>query len=236
MLAAACGAADGPALTSYCGALADGVWNHGPAGPTITAASDGYVCGCYGNGDPAELMLMCQRAGNVSATPTNIAATVARCSAFRLQAALTFNRIRAYGVGATTNIYRVAIYRLSDLARLTAELAFSTASGSWVSIGSALNVTLAANTTYFAACSVNTTGTTPGPLAFGGTVADTTGQVATIPASLPGNLSLTANRLTGYQFQFAVTGGALPNPAATLAAQAAWTGGMPAFWLDASDT
>jgi hypothetical protein len=29
-----------------------------------------------------------------------------------------------------------------------------------------------------------------------------------------------------------VTAGALPNPAATLANQGAWTGGMPAFFLD----
>lgn len=32
--------------------------------------------------------------------------------------------------------------------------------------------------------------------------------------------------------QFAVTTGALPATAATLAIQAAWTGGMPAFFLD----
>ncbi len=35
--------------------------------------------------------------------------------------------------------------------------------------------------------------------------------------------------------QFAVTSGALPDPAATLAVQGAWTGGMPAFFLDNSN-
>lgn len=39
----------------------------------------------------------------------------------------------------------------------------------------------------------------------------------------------------GYA-RVAVTTGALPDPAATLAAPAAWTGGMPAIWLDSADT
>jgi hypothetical protein len=131
----------------------------------------------------------------------------------------------------------VALYRLSDLARLTPELAFTTAANTWVSIGSALNVSLTKDTPYFVACSVNTTGTTAGPGCIGGTVTATTGLISTAPSALPGNLAISSTtRIDEYFFQFAVSSGALPNPAATLVTQATWTGGCPAFWLDNSDT
>lgn len=209
-------------------------WASAPQRVTITRPWHGVVAGAYGEGDPGELMRHVQRAGNIAATPTNIAATVARCSAFVLPADMTVNRIRAFGVGITASIFRVAIYRMSDLARLTAELAFSTAVDTWVSIGTTLGVSLLKDTTYFVACSVNTTGATAGPVCFGGTIAATTGRVNSTPAALPGSLSM-PGVMPGFLFQFAVTAGALPNPAATLAAQAAWTGGMPAFWLDSAD-
>ena len=196
----------------------------------------GKLAGCYGSGDPGEMMEMVQRAGVVAPTPTNISTSVARCSAFMLPFDLTVNRIRAYGIASTTTTYRVALYRMSDLARLMSETAFSTSANTWVSIGSALNVQLSKDVMYFIACSVNATGTTAGAIAFGGTTTSTTGQVNTAPGSLPGNMQLGSNNyLSHFQFQFAVTTGALPNPAATLAAPAAWTGGMPAFWLDNQD-
>jgi hypothetical protein len=196
----------------------------------------GVVAGCAGEGNPGDLMLHVQRAGNVAATPTNISTSVARCSAFMLPADMTVNRIRAFGVGATTNVYRVALYRYSDLARLTNELAFTTAVDTWVSIGSALGVSLTKDTLYFIACSVNATGTTAGLTCMGGTTAATTGRVNTAPGSLPGSLAMSGYKMDHFQFQFAVTTGALPNPAAALAAPAAWTGGMPAFWIDSVDS
>lgn len=197
----------------------------------------GVCAGAANDGDPGYLLYAVLRAGNVAATPTNISTSVARCQTFMLPFDLTVNRIRAFGVGATTGVYRVALYRMSDLARLTAELAFNTAVDTWVSIGSALNVALAKDTLYFIACAVNATGTTPGLTCAGGTVAATTGRVNTTPANLPGSLAQGATAYHhGFRFQFAVSTGALPNPAATPAAQAAWTGGMPAFWLDSADT
>lgn len=217
--------------------LQDGIIVSPSTGGVLARPWHGRVAGCLGDGDPGWLLAEVQRGGVVAATPTNITASVARCCSFMLPADLTFNRIRAYGVGATTNVFRVAVYRMSDLARLTAELAFTTVANTWVSIGSALNVTLAKDVSYFVACSVNTTGTTPGPVCFGGSVAATTGQVQSTPAALPGSLALGAtNYLNTFQFQFAVTTGALPNPAPTLVLPAAWTGGCPAFWLDSSDT
>jgi len=167
----------------------------------------------------------------INATPTNIATTVARCAFFKLDIALTVNKIRFFGVGATTNVYRVAIYRLSDLARLTAELAFTTSAQSWGAAGSALNLALAANTIYFIAVAVNATGTTAGVLCCSGT----TGRIGVLPTGWPGNLDIDAAspKINAMGFlQFAVTAGALPATAATLAFQGAWTGGMPAFFLD----
>lgn len=211
-------------------------WIPTPTGGVQTRPWFGTIAGCFGDGDPGLLMEMVQRGGNVAPTPTNISTSVARCSAFMLPFDLTVNRIRAFGVGATTTTYRVALYRMSDLARLTAELAFSTAVDTWVSIGTTLNVSLAKDTMYFIACSVNATGTTAGLTAFGGTTAATTGRVNTAPAALPGSMALGAtNYMSHFQFQFAVTTGALPDPAAALSAPAAWTGGMPAFWLDSAD-
>jgi hypothetical protein len=173
-----------------------------------------------------------QRASNIAPTPTNITASIARCSAFRPDADITVNTVRFYGVGATTNIYTCAIYRYSDLARLTASLTFSTAAATWGVAGSSLALALSAGVQYFMAVSVNTTGTTAGISALGTTVAATTGQIATAPEALPGNLQVSLGYMYGYRFQFAVTTGAMPDPAATLVAQAAWTGGMPAFFLD----
>jgi hypothetical protein len=193
---------------------------------------DGKLIAAFNGGDPVHVMRHIQRASNIAPTPTNITTSVARCSSFRPDADITVNTIRFYGVGATTTVYRCAIYRYSDLARLTAELAFSTAANTWGVAGSSLALALSAGVVYFIACSVNATGTTAGVGALGTTVAATTGQIATAPESLPGNLQMSLGYFYGYRFQFAVTTGALPNPAAALAAQAAWTGGMPAFFLD----
>ena len=193
----------------------------------------GVVAGLVGDGNPNWTMFEMQRAGNIAATPTNITASVARCMLFKLPANLTLNRIRWYGVGATTTIYRTAIYRYSDLARLTAELPFTTVANAWGSVDAG-GVSLVAGELYFCAVSVNTTGATAGPACIGTTIAATTGQIQLAPGSLPGNIDPGAGYLENYAFQFAVTTGALPNPAATLAAQAAWTGGFPAFFLDSS--
>lgn len=196
---------------------------------------DGQVIAAYGDGRPGDLFQHLQRAGNVAATPTNIGTSVARCNAFRMSADITINRIRFYGVGATTNVFRVAIYRWSDLARLTAELPYTTVANTWGSAGSALNLTLSAGAVYFMATAVNATGTTAGPVCVGGTIAATTGLIQSTPTALPGSLSINSGYLGAYNFQFAVTTGALPATAATPAAGAAWTGGVPAYWLDSAD-
>jgi hypothetical protein len=211
-------------------------WTTVPAAVSLGANPwDGIVSAAWGRGDPGELFQHLQGAGNISATPTNITTSIARCGAFILPANLTVNRIRFYGVGATTTVFRVAIYRLSDLARLTAELPYTTVANTWGSAGSALDLTLTAGTVYFMASAVNATGTTAGPLCVGTTTAATTGQIQSTPAGLPGSLALGSGYVSSYYFQFAVTTGALPATAATLALPAVWTGGLPAYWLDNAD-
>lgn len=192
----------------------------------------GALYGAYGNGDPHRVLDMLYN-NPVNATPTNIAVTVARIAYFRPPANITVNKIRWYGVGATTNVYRVAIYNADTLARLTAELPFTTGAAAWGSVsGSALALT--AGQLYFIACSVNATGTTAGI----GCFSSTTGRIGVLPKSWPGNLEIdlaTPIIEPRALAQFAVTGGALPTTAATIALQAAWTGGMPAFFLDANN-
>lgn len=183
--------------------------------------------------NPDLAMLQMQRAGNVACTPTNISTSVARCALFRPPQDITVDTIRFYGTGATTNVYRCAIYRYSDGARLMSETAFSTSAATWGTVISGLNLSLTAGELYVMACSVNATGTTAGIGCVGGTVAATTGQIATAPPSLPGKLEPSLGYVSNYFFQVAVTLGALPDPLPTKAAQAAWTGGMPLFFLEA---
>lgn len=211
----------------------DGQWFTQSSAVTPDQAWETKAIATFGANDssPATALLHLQRGGNVAATPTNIGTSVARCSLFRPRRTIVVDAIYQYGVGATTNVYRCAIYRYSDHARLTSEIAFSTAANTWGVVNSGLALTLSAGVLYYVACSVNATGTTAGPACLGGTVAATTGQIATAPDALPNNLAPALGFLDGFFFQFSVTVGALPATAPTPAAQAAWTGGMPAFFL-----
>lgn len=198
----------------------------------------GAIAAAWGDGDPAPALRHMTAAGVASPTPTNITITVARCSFFRLDTALVLNKFRFYGVGATTGIYRVAIYpAVAGQAKLVGVDDFNTALAAWGSAGSALNVTLAANTLYLLAVAVDATGTTPGILALSPTTAATTG-VMKLPTGWPGNLDFDAAspKVSPFGFcQFAVTTGALPATLPTLVNGAAWTGGMPAMFLDNSN-
>ena len=193
------------------------------------------VYGAWGDCDPQDLMDHAITSGSVAPTPTNIGTAVARIAYFVPPANITVNKIRFFGVGATTNVYRTAIYNGDTLARLTSELAFSTAANTWGSAGTSLNLTLTANQLYFIAVSVNATGTTAGILSMAPTVTATTGQMTVLPKSFPGSLDIDSKYIKGAFAQFTVTTGALPTTAATIATQAAWTGGFPAFWLDSNN-
>ena len=193
----------------------------------------GDIIACARDGNPNYVLSQMQLAGNVAATPTNISTTVARCELFRPRYQIEVNKARWYGIGATTGLYTMAIYRYSDLARISEQLTLTTTSAAWNSADFSTPFTLQANERYFIAVGVTATGTTPGIGCLGGTVAATTGQIAVAPTALPGNLG--SGVTSTYRFQFAVTAGALPATANTLVGQANWTGGMPAFWLDNSN-
>ena len=191
----------------------------------------GKVMGCMNDGDPGLQMLLCQTTGSAAATPTNIGTSTARCSLFIPRADLVVNNIRWYGIGATTSVYRVALYRYSDLARLTSELAITTAAGTWGAAAVAGGVTLSRGVSYFVAVAVNATGTTAGIMCHGAALAAGTGANVA-PQSLPGNLDIDSGFMNAFLFTGPVTSGALPSTFGTPAAWGALSGGMPAFWLD----
>ena len=193
---------------------------------------EGAIVGAAFDGNPTTLLIEMQQGPDVvNPTPTNIGTTVARICYFKLKTAITVNRIRWYGVGAVSLVYHVAIYRDSDSVRMSGDHEITTALNAWGSVTSTF--TLAADTLYFVAVSADTTGTTAGLRAFGPTFVAATSLISVIPTSWPGNLGLGAGKLDGGFFaQFAVTAGVLPATAPARAVQAAWTGGMPAFFLD----
>jgi hypothetical protein len=199
-----------------------------PPGGGVAAPWKGVIAAAHGDGNP-ENLLRGLYGGPISPTPTNIGITVARVSYFFLDTALTVNRIRWFGAGATTNVFRVALYRDSDSVRLTSELPITTALNVWGSVLVSPSVSLAANTLYFLGVSVNSVGTTAGPAAGVGA-----GRIAVLPNAWPGSLDSDALKVAVGHSQFAVTAGGLITPAPARTAQAAWTGGMPAFFLDSN--
>jgi hypothetical protein len=212
---------------------ADGTWA-AAGGAGAAPAWHGAIYGAMGGCNPNDLLQMLLN-NPVNATPTNITVSLARGAYFRPPANITVNKIRAFGVGATTNIYRCAIYATpAGGARLTSELVFSTTAQAWVAIGSGIGLTLTAGTLYAILVSVNATGTTAGCAC----LSSTTGRLGVLPASWPGNLDIDmASPIIDpvALFQCAVSTGALPTTLPTIAAQGAWTGGMPAFFLDANN-
>ena len=207
----------------------------GSPGGGATPAWKGAIVGAWGDGDPGALLRHMQQGPDVvNPTPTNIGTTVARIAYFKLDTAIVVNKIRWYGVGAVSAIYHIAIYRNSDSVRMTADLEITTALNAWGNI-SAAGITLAADTLYFIAVSADITGTTAGLRAMTPTFVAATSLITGLPTAWPGNLDFDAAspKIPPYGFaQFAVTAGALPTTAPSREAQAAWVGGMPAFFLD----
>jgi hypothetical protein len=218
------------------GAVADGQYlkrngtaiDSGSPGGGSPAAWKGAIIAAWKDGDPHWVLDSILHAP-VHATPTNISITVARCAFFKPDTAITVAKIRWFGVGATTALYHVAVYRHSDNVRMAILDDFNTGAQAWGS--GAFACTLAAGVRYILAVSVDTVGTTAGVACH----SDSTGRIGIIPTNWPGNLDIDAAspKIDSMGFcQFAVTAGALPATLPTLVLQAAWTGGMPAFFLD----
>lgn len=226
----------GPTLLTL-GAIADGQYlmrsgtnliGGSPGGGGSNPPWWGVVAATFGNSDPA-VVLARMLHNPLHATPTDISTSVARCSYFRPPANIAVTTIRWFGVGATSGIYRVAVYRVSDGVRMALLENLNTSAQTWGA--GAFSCSLAAGVLYLVAVAVNATGTTAGIACHSGS----TGRIGVIPESWPGSLDIdiATPRIdpVGY-VQFAVTSGALPTTLPARVAQAAWTGGMPAFFLD----
>ncbi len=188
-----------------------------------------------GNCDPGQLMRGIQRASSSCVSPGQISPSVVRCCLFIPPADITINRMRGWGIAVTTNTFRAALYRYSDLARLTAELPFSTAVNAWFNIDCGA-VALSRGVPYFLAVGSDSSAATVALQCCGSALSSGQGPILTAPDSLPGNMAASLGYLDDYCFQFATALGVLPNPANALIAQAVnWGGNMPAIWLDTLD-
>ena len=210
----------------------------GGTGRTAVNPWDGKVAGGYADGDPSRILDLIETCSVGGPTPTNISTTLARIAYFRLSAALTFNKIRFFGTGNTTNVYRVAVYNGDTLARLMAETAFTTVTGAWGAAGSGLNVPLTAGQLYFIAVSVNATGATQGIAGFGTTTSQQNGMINVLPKSWPGNLDIDLAFIPPSNAfgLFTTTAGALPDPAPTINVLVPLNQGFPAFFVDNDNT
>lgn len=158
-------------------------------------------------------------------TPTNITASLARCVSYRSAYAITVNRLRLLGVGATTNLYKFAVYpRGTGAARLWESGTVTSAANTWLSISANMPFTVAANTDYWFCVTVANTGTTAGFRSPPAPINTTQYNADNSP------LGARAMGLPVY-VQFAVTAGAFPAtlPAVAAAAYAGGTTGSVPF-------
>lgn len=177
--------------------------------------------------DPLEDLREATMGAIAGPTPTGITTSIARCRLFRPPQTMAVVRVRLFGVGATTNLYKFAIYpRGTGAARLWESGTVTSAANTWLNITVAFSVT--GGTEYWFCVTAATTGTTagfrsmPAPLAsnfWGADAAPLGGRGLSLPVFA----------------QFAVTSGAFPAtlPAVAAAAYAAGTtGSVPFAWLD----
>jgi GDSL-like Lipase/Acylhydrolase family len=160
-------------------------------------------------------------------TPTALSITVARCWSYNCQFPLVVNRLRWWGIGATTS-HRFAVYRASDGVQVIGPISLTTTADAWNSASIAA-VTLAQNTAYICAISTTTTGTTAGlrtsatPLLW-----------PPLQASTPGGLALAVGDHRFWFGQFTVSAGVLPGTLPTLVRGSGWTAGLPLFFFDSN--
>lgn len=204
------------------------------AGSGYTPPWFGKLYGITGDCDPDMQWRQVAMNGVVAATPTNIGTSVARLSYFRPPAAIAINKLQFYGVGATSGVYQFAIYSVSGntLTRVGVASSLTTGANLWSTVSFGAPINLSANTLYAAAVAVNATGTTPGIACMGPTDAATTGNIAPRLDDWPNGLQGALGFFSSGFAQAAVTSGVLAASLTVSATKAAWTGGMPAIWLD----
>jgi hypothetical protein len=178
------------------------------------------MAGC----SPIEMLREWNMAAVAGPTPTNISVSIARIVKFKNPAQITVARLYLFGVGATTNLYKFAIYRVSDRVRIWESGPVSTAANTWLGITFNFPVTLAADTDYWFAVAVAGTGTVAGFRSSAAPLGTNFWGAASAPF---GNVS----HAFPVFAQFAVTGGAFPAtmPVPVAAAYAGGTTGSVPF-------
>lgn len=116
------------------------------------------MAGC----NPIEMMREWTVSSVAGPTPTNITNVIARVVKFENPAAITVAKVYLFGVGAVANLYKFAIYRDSDKARVWESGLVTSAVNTWLAITAGLPVILTANADYWFAVTVAGTGTTAG--------------------------------------------------------------------------
>lgn len=164
-------------------------------------------------------------------TPTQISTSIARCVMFTPPANLTINKIRLFGVGATTNLYKFAIYPVgTSTSKLWESGTASSAINTWLNISASLPITVNANTQYWFCVTVAGTGTTAGFRSMPAPLGTNFWGANNTPL---GNRNLSLHVYT----QFAVASGAFPATLPSIVAAAyanGTTGSVPLALLDNS--
>ena len=195
----------------------------------------GVLHGAFGGGDPTSMNRELDVAAVAGPTPTGIGTTVARCVTYNAGYAITINKIRLYGVAATTNLYKFAIYpKTLGGSKLYDSGTVTSAANTWLNL-TVGSVTLTANTDYLWCVTVVSTGTTAGFRSPASPIGTNEYGTGTFAATTP--ISGRGLGLREYQ-QFTVAAGTFPAVLPALAA-ASWTtttGTIPIAFFDNSST
>jgi len=226
----------GPTLLTL-GAVADGQYLR-RSGSTVVGGSPagggdppwyGVLYSNQNDCDPREMIREWNMLSVAGPTPTGITASLARCIMFTPPANITVNRIRLFGVGSTTNLYKFAIYAVgAGNAKLWDSGTVTTAANTWLNIATGLPITLTAGTRYWFCVTAVTTGTTAGFRSMAAPLGTTFWGAAAAPI---GALSLSLPVCA----QFAVSVGVFPATLPAVAAAAysgGTTGSVPFALLD----
>jgi hypothetical protein len=123
----------------------------------------GKFYGARGDCDPVTQAYHENMLAVAGPTPTGITASLARVVMFTPPANITVTNIRVFGVGATTNLYKFAIYPVgAGSAKTWDSGTVTTAANTWLDITTGTPFTLTAGVKYWWCVTVVSTGTTAG--------------------------------------------------------------------------
>jgi len=180
-----------------------------------------------GDSDPIKQMQAWVQGAVAGPTPTAITVSLARCVQFTPPVDITVQRIRLFGIGATANLYKFAIYRVGvGSAKVWDSGTVTSAVNTWLNISAGLPITLTGGVKYWFCVTVVSTGTTAGFNSLGAPLGTTFWGADVAPLGAR-NLGLLVRA------QFAVSTGVFPAtlPAVAAAAYAAGTTGSVPFAL-----